>query len=404
MKILFYNYNSFNVNITCKHLTELGHCVETLSTPCTDYNSDMKLASIIIERINSEHFDAFFSYNYYPIIAIACNVCNIPYYSWVYDSPHLTLFSKSVFYPTNHIGIFDQKLADKYRNYGVNNAYHIPLAIDSEDMLDRIRNSHLDLNRYSSDISFVGSMYTDSQKRNYYDVFKSEADFSLDYISDFWNNLDSAISRQCFNKETDLISNSESIDYSYLEQLMNDSGATLGNDYFASSKDIVVTSVLEKQVTVCERQMLIESIANYCHDKHDFKLYTNSDVSHSSYLQNANYGIVDYQKEMPFVFRNSKINLHISLKSIRSGIPLRALDILSSGGFLLCDAQAEILENFIDGVHLAIYHTPDECIEKIEYYLKNDKERAAIAHNGQKKAMELFNYNRMLTLLLNESH
>lgn len=399
MKILFYSYNSFNVDITTKHITILGHSVEILSTPCTDYNSDMNLASQIINKVNSENFTALFSYNYYPIIAVACNVCNIPYYSWVYDSPHLTLFSKTIFYPTNRIYIFDKSLAVKLQRFGATNVFHLPLGIDSGDMLSKIESNKSNNNIFLSDVSFVGSMYTDKEKRNYYDSFKAIADFSQNSIADFWNNLDNIIHNQCFNRDEDLLSDNPTINYSYLRQLMIEEGAMLGDDYFADLKDIVITSILEKKTTICERQILMDFIAKHCSGKYSFKLFTGSDVSEFSALERVKNNPVNYQTEMPSVFINSKINLHISLRSIHSGIPLRALDILSCGGFLLCDAQDEILENFTDGVDLAIYHNPEECMKKIDYYLNHEKERKEIALNGQKKAMKLFNYDKMLSLL-----
>ena len=35
------------------------------------------------------------------------------------------------------------------------------------------------------------------------------------------------------------------------------------------------------------------------------------------------------------MFANSKVNLNITLRNIKTGIPLRALDIMGAGGFLL---------------------------------------------------------------------
>lgn len=52
-----------------------------------------------------------------------------------------------------------------------------------------------------------------------------------------------------------------------------------------------------------------------------------------------NKGILDYYNNMPVVFCNSKINLNISLRTIRNGIPLRAMDIMGAGGFLISNYQ-----------------------------------------------------------------
>ena len=57
---------------------------------------------------------------------------------------------------------------------------------------------------------------------------------------------------------------------------------------------------------------------------------------------------------MPLIFRESKINLNITLRSITSGMPLRALDIMGAGGFLLSNYQQELAENYIDGEELVL--------------------------------------------------
>lgn len=54
-------------------------------------------------------------------------------------------------------------------------------------------------------------------------------------------------------------------------------------------------------------------------------------------------GAVDYYEVMPHVFKQSKINLNITLRSIQSGMPLRAWDIMGAGGFLLSNYQADFL-------------------------------------------------------------
>lgn len=65
-------------------------------------------------------------------------------------------------------------------------------------------------------------------------------------------------------------------------------------------------------------------------------------------------GYVDYYSQMPAAFSQAKVNVNISLKTIRTGIPLRVLDILSCGGFLITNFQEELLEYFEPGVDLVI--------------------------------------------------
>ncbi len=101
---------------------------------------------------------------------------------------------------------------------------------------------------------------------------------------------------------------------------------------------------------------------------------------------------MDYTSQMPKIFRDSKINLNMSLRSITSGIPLRALDVMGAGGFLLSNYQPELAECFEDGKELALYGSAQELIEKAAYYLAHEEERQEIAAAGFRKVQELFSY------------
>lgn len=57
----------------------------------------------------------------------------------------------------------------------------------------------------------------------------------------------------------------------------------------------------------------------------------------------SNMGAADYLAETPYIFHDSKINLNITLRSIKSGIPLRCMEIMSCGGFLLTNFQSDFL-------------------------------------------------------------
>ena len=95
---------------------------------------------------------------------------------------------------------------------------------------------------------------------------------------------------------------------------------------------------------------------------------------------------------MPLVFKQSRINLNISLRSIKSGIPLRAFDIMGSGGFLLSNYQEDFLENFTPGVDFEYYESEEDLLRKIDYYLTHEEERIAIAKNGHDKVAAAHTY------------
>ena len=104
---------------------------------------------------------------------------------------------------------------------------------------------------------------------------------------------------------------------------------------------------------------------------------------------------------MPKIFKCSKINLNMTLRSIKSGIPQRAFDIMGCGGFLLSNYQPELAEYFIPGEDLVLYDSVDDLIQKIDYYLSHEEERLQIAKNGYEKVKRYHTYDTRLTEILN---
>lgn len=97
---------------------------------------------------------------------------------------------------------------------------------------------------------------------------------------------------------------------------------------------------------------------------------------------------IDAYNIAPYVYKCSKINLNMSLRSIKSGMPLRVFDIMGSGGFLLSNFQSDFLDYFVPGDDFAFYDSQKDLIEKIDYYLRNDAERTQMAASAHKKVQE----------------
>lgn len=107
--------------------------------------------------------------------------------------------------------------------------------------------------------------------------------------------------------------------------------------------------------------------------------------------QNCNWhGYVDYTNEMPTIFRKSKININTTLKSIKTGIPLRCTDVMGAGGFLLTNYQKDLCRYFEAGKDFEIYENQQDLLIKTQYYLEHEEERMKIAINGWKKIQRFF--------------
>lgn len=391
-------------------MIKLGFEVLWFDKECRHFTRDMELAAEMIPCIHREGIEAVISFNYFPIISMVCDTCKIPYYAWVYDCPHFTLYAKHVTLPCNHIGIFDQEMVRKLQDKSVQTVYHVPLSVDVERFAQVIRenaaisNVHgaykahaavggadKALSKYACDISFVGSLYTD--EHNYYDSLLDVKDKAV---------LDRFIREQCFCYDRDFIGEALAtgeLNIHMIQTKMEEQGLMLGEDYFVEAGELLKAIVLEKKVTVEERSILLHEIAEVFGDKYRFDLYSGSDLTRYPFLKKNHRGIVDYHRQMPLVFAHSKINLNISLRSIHSGIPLRVLDIIACGGFALTNRQPEIAEYFEDGREIVTFGSMEECLDKIDYYLKHGEECQMIAVAGQRKVQELFSYEKGLERL-----
>lgn len=392
MRLLLYSWDANNERILADNLIKFGFEIVWFNRECKHFTRDMELAAEMIPYIHRESIEAVVSFNYFPIISMICDTCKIPYYAWVYDCPHFTLYAKQIALPCNHIGIFDREMVRGLQEKGVQTVYHVPLSVDAERFAGVIREAgREEAKSFQSDISFVGSLYTD--EHNYYDRLLDEKDKSV---------LDDFILRQCFCYDRDMLGealDSGELDMKLIRTKMEENGLMLGEDYFADVRELLKAVVLEKKVTVEERRTLLTQIAETFGENCRFNLYTASALDAYPLLKKHHKGVVDYHKQMPLVFAGSKINLNITLRSIRSGIPLRVLDIMACGGFTMTNRQPEIADCFEDGTEIVTFESVEECLDKIDYYLAHDEERCAIAAAGQRRVQERFGYGEGLMRL-----
>jgi len=91
----------------------------------------------------------------------------------------------------------------------------------------------------------------------------------------------------------------------------------------------------------------------------------------------------------PKLVSQTKINLNFCTSQ---GASDRIYKILGAKGFLLSDDWIGREEQFRNGKDLVIYKDVKDLNEKIDYYLKNEKEREQIAFNGYKTVQK---FNRL---------
>ena len=326
--------------------------------------------------------DYVFSYNYFPEVSNVCNEKNIRYISWVYDSPYLNIYSYTVLNPINSIFYFDYGVFKEFEDSNISTVHYLPLGV-YEPALRKYRDAGGC--KVSSDISFVGSLYNES-KHSLYAKFSSISPYAKGY-------LDAIISVQKNIYGENIL---EELLTSDIESELQKAYPTDPNaPTVMTPKQLYSQFVLSRQVTALERTEVLELLGK----KNNLvrNLYTpekNADIKGWS-----NKGTVDYYTSMSDVFASSKINLNITLRSIKTGIPLRAFDIMGAGGFLLSNYQGEYPEYFNIGEEMAIYENYDDLLNKVDYFLTHEKERAEIAKAGQRKVLEEHTLSKRLDVM-----
>ena len=149
----------------------------------------------------------------------------------------------------------------------------------------------------------------------------------------------------------------------------------------------MILNIIKKNISSRERISIVREVGK----RLPMTLYTQSSKSNIPGV--SVYGYIDYEHDMPLMFANSAINLNITLRNIRTGIPLRALDIMGAGGFLLTNYCPELSEFMVDGEDFVAYSDVNDCCEKASYYLRHEDERRRIAQNGREKTAKYFNYD-----------
>lgn len=365
MKILLFNWYDNSSHDACECLLRLGHAVAEIKYQLTDKFHDEQLESSLTGAIVQHGFEMIFSFDYFPVLSDIAERTGVKYISWVYDSPHNTLYAKNIFNKCNYIFCFDSLDAGRLKQLGVMNVYHMPLAANV-GRLDALLGELSVPRHYDYDISFVGSLYRN--KYNFYDSIKMP-----EYYRGFY---DGVMQSQMELYGCDIVS--QLVTDSRFEKISSSFSIEPDDGLFITKKDYFI-QFIQKKITSVERVKALNCLAE------QYKVTLFSGSSDEELRQVEYKGYVDYLTEMPRIFRNSKINLNISLRSIVSGIPLRCIDIMAAGGFLLSNYQPELAELFVDGEDMVMYTSMDDLKEKAGYYLEHDAEREQIALNGWRK-------------------
>lgn len=384
MKILLYDGKSLSQSDLHDGLSHI--LPEADIIPCSlqwkNYDNDPEFEETLEDLIRKEDIGFCISFNYFPIIAKICHSSDILYISWVYDCPHNTLYSDTLAFDTNLIFSFDRMQVEEFQAGGISNIHHLPLAVNVsrlDAMRAQVSEEILNQN-FAAQIAFVGSMYDDNFYRR------------IGYLPpDIKGYLDGLCEAQLQLSGPDVLESALSDEM--MQKLQEYVSLKIDTGYSMTYRDLFCDNFLRKNISYLERTRILECLAQY----YQTVLYSNSSwrgeaVEYRGYL--------NYRTQMPLAFMAADLNLNITIRSIRSGIPLRCLDIMGAGGTLISNVQPELEEYFIEGEEWIGFSGLEELVCKADYYLQHEQERKRIAEKGYRKVKESFTYEYALRQIM----
>ncbi len=343
-----------------------------------------KFKETLAQMLETRSYDVVFSINFFDVIAEVCNEKGRLYVSWSYDSPSLGGKLETHLYDTNRIFLFDSAEVELHKLLGKKNVYYMSLAVDTEE-LGTIKGTPEEIERYTSDISFVGQLYSTQIK----ELMPLLQPYYAGYLSAFVN-------AQLKVYGMDILG--ELINTSMLDLLKTpefEKGLLPFAEELGLYEETICSQVLkvflQRAVTNKERVLMLSMLSRY----YPVKLFSNDKQEEA--LKNVQFcGGVEYFRQMPVVFKHSKINLNITMRSILKGMPQRCLDVMGCRGLLMTNYQEDMFEYLEDGKDLIVYSDIGDAVEKAGFYLKHEEAADKIRESGYQKMKQCFNYKGQL--------
>ncbi|MCM1388209.1 MAG: glycosyltransferase [Bacillus sp. (in: Bacteria)] len=384
MKVLFITSKIQQTMNAMFELDRMGHTVAYYPEFAEDIDEDEAQEERFSHFLQNNPVDFILAHIYIEAVVRQAGRYGIKVAIYGMDSPMFSTWQTNAFtYDNCYFFYFDKKEYETIKSAGCNNAYYLPLAADIFQA-EKLVITEKEIQKFASDISFVGSLYSQNVYDEYIqnfpvdiqDIFTSAIEGSA-FIWDGQSRLEAFMSDKVV----------EAVRTFYPQMRAHMECYDMSEDYY------VRQWFLGRKLTNVERTLLLSVLAQ----QYRLRLYTREkEIVPPEIARFPEVNPDDAYR----VFYASKINLNITLRSIESGVPLRVFDIMSVGGFVLSNYQEEAAELFEEDKEIVLFKTPEEMIEKIDYYLKHEKERIRIGYNGYQKVKNCYTYKHQLQKII----
>ena len=386
MKILFVGSEKLQALGAVAALHAMGHEIAFYPEPAESTGEDEKHEERFGDFLCKNKVDFVLAHIFIPAIARQTKKYEVKYAIYSMDSPMYTAWCEDAFQAKHcYLFYFDAKEYRMVKKLGCKNAYYLPLAADFIQASNLVITDD-EIKKNQCDISFVGGLYSE----NLYDVcvqdfpvrFQELFDAIMEGAAFRWDGGDRIA--PFLTKE--VIEVIKRICPTLMEDLKR-YGYNMPEAYYIKQR------LFARKLTNIERTLLLNLLA----EQYGLHLYTREREIVPPNIKR--FPEIEH-REAYKIFYSSKINLNITLRSIESGVPLRIFDIMSVGGFVLSNWQEEMTELFEEDKEIVLFKTPEEMLEKIDYYLSHEKERVRIGINGYQKVKNCYTYEHQLNKII----
>lgn len=385
MKIL-YVYGRTKEKGYVHTLRKLGYEVDEYFEKQNDYWANNEEIEKLMVYIRENAITHLLSIHMLPNLSVAAFNTEIKYIAMLWDAP--VLLMNTIFGKLDNLWVssYDRMDCERFKRNGTKHVLYQPLTADKDGLLKWNVKRRLQGN-YFNDISFVGRLY----EKNLYDTQVNKIPANM---QNYFTSIMEETAFQWDGKNRILGTvDKEILDYIKLVS----PNFKLDNPYDEKDERYFEVRYLFPKIANIERVCCLNLLA----EQYDLTFYTDSDIKEGLLSPKV--------KRMPsvipgeaisLVYAGSKINLNISLRGMEGGTPLRIPEIMGAGGFVLSSFGEETAELFEEDKEIVMFRTPEELMEKADYYLAHDKEREKIASAGQQKVLREFTHERKMKKLL----
>jgi len=349
-RILFLNKHYYLQNETISVLNEMGNKVYCLEVP--ENPKDM-LDQLLKTSVQFKP-DCVFGMNHIGFdsggeIASILSEFKIPVIFWYLDDYRFIIGDKGGHaLPNIILFTFEKNNIESLKKTGFENVFYMPSAsaLKPETNYSNSKYSYL-----RNAVSFIGSTFEKTKEQWYqsgYDELVKEIDFN-DYFQ---------------NKNETLIE--------YIEKHQS--------QYFSSKADLYhYAGVAAAEATQIVRKNYISGIRSG-----DIHIFGDEKWNQFGLTSNIHKSVHNIEVA-PLIYSTSGINLNISSCQLETAVNLRLFDIPAANGFLLTDWKDSLADLFDCKNEIVTYYSINEMNDKIDYYLRNIRDREIIVLKAKKR-------------------